>query len=340
MRPGPSGSAASSRLGAVRIPRDPPHFLAVRLAVRRHLSRHLAAYGPRGTQGGGPERAEAIVGLSGGADSTALLAAALVEGLRLHAVVIDHGLQEGSGAVAGRAAAMAARMGASAAVYRVAVTGPGGTEAAARAARYAALSRAAGDRPILVGHTGEDQAETYLLGALRGNPAGMPPVSGALHRPLLGVRRADTQAACRELGIEPWQDPHNEDAAFRRVALRREVIPGMATALGVNDPVMPLAQAASRAAEDAAALDLWARRAATKDAVALARLPGAVRSRILARMVREAGGRVTGASIRALDALVTDWNGQGPVAVGAGLVVTRADGTLTVTREKGVRDAR
>lgn len=332
-------------LGAVSIPHDPPHFLPVRLALRRHLAAHLprsesqGGYGAPGILGSWAP-AEAIVGLSGGADSTALLAAALAEGLRVHAVVIDHGLQRDSALVAGRAASIAVTLGASASVLRVAVTGPGGMEAAARAARYAALSRLAGDRPILVGHTREDQAETYLLGALRGNPAGMRPVAGNLHRPLLETRRADTRGACRELGIQPWQDPHNEDTAFRRVAVRRAVIPGMAETLGVGDPVSALAQAAARTAEDDAALEEWALRAKTDSAAELARLPRAVRSRIMARMVHEAGGKITGASMRALDALVMAWRGQGPVAVGAGLVVARADGTLTVTREKGVRDAR
>ncbi|KQB83188.1 tRNA lysidine(34) synthetase TilS [Corynebacterium oculi] len=324
---------AARRIGAVIIPHDPPHFLPVLLAMRRHVAEHLG--------GGAAEKAaDVVVGLSGGADSTALLAAALVEGLRVHAVVIDHGLQRDSALVAGRAASIAVAMGASASVHRVRVDGPGGMEAAARAARYAALERAARGRPIVVGHTREDQAETYLLGALRGNPAGMRPVAGNLHRPLLGVRRADTQGACRELGIAAWQDPHNDDPAVRRVALRHRVIPEMAETLGIGDPVTALAQAASRAAEDAAALEEWARQAETTSAAELALLPRAVRSRIIARMVLAAGGKVTGASVGAVDALVTAWRGQGPVSVGAGLAVTRADGKLTVTREKGVRDAR
>ncbi|KQB86185.1 tRNA lysidine(34) synthetase TilS [Corynebacterium lowii] len=326
------------RLGAFDVPHDPPHFLVLRRALRRHIAAHLRP----GEQ--------VVVGLSGGADSTALLLACLMEGLRVHAVVVDHGLQQGSAAVAGAAADTALRLGATCSVLRVQVTGAGGMEAAAREARYRALADAAGaaaggagaaqPRPILVGHTCEDQAETYLLGALRGNPAGMEPVTGNIHRPLLRVRRRDTQLACREWGITPWQDPHNEDSAFRRVAVRREVIPGLATATGIDDPVPALAQAAARAAADNAALEEWARRVHTDSAVDLAGLPAAVRGRILARMVHEAGGRATGASISTLDALVTDWHGQGPVAVGAGLVVTRANGKLTVTREKGVRDAR
>ncbi|MEJ4098894.1 tRNA lysidine(34) synthetase TilS [Corynebacterium mastitidis] len=316
------------RLGRVDIPRDPPCFLPVRTALRAHAARWL-----------GPGQPVAV-GLSGGADSTALLAAALMEGLRAHAVVVDHGLQPGSGEVAARAAALALDLGASAEIRRVRVGRAGGMEAAAREARYRALRQAARGRPLLVGHTRDDQAETYLLAALRGNPAGMLPASGGLHRPLLGVRRADTEAACRELGLEPWRDPQNEDSAFRRVAVRATVIPALSEATGVGDPVAPLAQAADRAALDAEALDQWARRAATDSVADLARLPQAVRGRIVSAMILRAGARVTRAALDAVEALVMDWRGQGPVAVGAGLVVARADGKLTVTREKGVRDAR
>lgn len=316
------------RLGRVDIPRDPPRFLPVRTALRAHAARWL-----------GPGQPVAV-GLSGGADSTALLAAALMEGLRAHAVVVDHGLQPGSGEVAARAAALALDLGASAEIRRVRVGRAGGMEAAAREARYRALRQAARGRPLLVGHTRDDQAETYLLAALRGNPAGMLPASGGLHRPLLGVRREDTEAACRELGLEPWRDPQNEDSAFRRVAVRAAVIPAISEATGVGAPVAPLAQAADRAALDAEALDQWARRAATDSVADLARLPQAVRGRIVSAMILRAGARVTRAALDAVEALVTDWRGQGPVAVGAGLVVARADGKLTVTREKGVRDAR
>ncbi|PKF68414.1 tRNA lysidine(34) synthetase TilS [Corynebacterium mastitidis] len=316
------------RLGRVDIPRDPPRFLPVRTALRAHTARWLSPGQP------------VAVGLSGGADSTALLAAALMEGLRAHAVVVDHGLQPGSGEVAARAAALALDLGASAEIRRVRVGRAGGMEAAAREARYRALRQAARGRPLLVGHTRDDQAETYLLAALRGNPAGMLPASGGLHRPLLGVRRADTEGACRELGLEPWRDPQNEDSAFRRVAVRAAVIPTLSEVTGVGDPVSPLAQAADRAALDAEALDQWARRAATDSVADLARLPQAVRGRIVGTMILRAGARVTRAALDAVEALVMDWRGQGPVAVGAGLVVARADGKLTVTREKGVRDAR
>ena len=72
------------------------------------------------------------------------------------------------------------------------VDGPGGPEAAARAARYAALEKAAADVgavAVLLGHTLDDQAETVLLGLARGSGArslaGMPPRRGVFARPLL-----------------------------------------------------------------------------------------------------------------------------------------------------------
>jgi len=163
-----------------------------------------------------------LVACSGGADSTALAAAtAFVAprlGLRAGAVVVDHGLQDGSAEVAATAAARCRDLGlAPVSVRRVVVgTDGGGPEAAARAARYAALAAAAdeaGARAVLLGHTLDDQAETVLLGLARGagarSLAGMAGRRGALRRPFLGLRRADTEAVCRTLGLGWWDDPTN-----------------------------------------------------------------------------------------------------------------------------------
>src|SRR5690606_18777145 len=113
-----------------------------------------------------------LVGLSGGADSLALLAAACFEapraGLRCGAVVVDHGLQAGSDQVAATAAGQARRLGADPVeVCRVRVAAGGGPEAAARKARRTALREAAERHDaaaVLLAHTRDDQAETVLLG--------------------------------------------------------------------------------------------------------------------------------------------------------------------------------
>src|SRR4029079_15499 len=93
----------------------------------------------------------------------------------------------------------------------------GGREPAARVARYAALDAVAdelGAAVVLLGHTLDDQAETVLLGLARGAGAralaGMPATRDRFRRPLLGLRRADTLAACAALHLHPWHDPTND----------------------------------------------------------------------------------------------------------------------------------
>jgi len=165
-----------------------------RAAVRAAVRAALADLGPG-------ERV--LVALSGGPDSLALLAAttrvAAEGGLVCAAVVVDHGLQPGSAAVAARAEQARILGCAGADVVRVRVAqgpGAGGPEAAARTVRYAALQRAASDPPataVLLGHTRDDQAETVLLGLARGSGvrslAGMAPRSGLWRRPLLELPR-------------------------------------------------------------------------------------------------------------------------------------------------------
>ena len=98
-----------------------------------------------------------------------------------------------------------------------------GPEAAARAARYAALDQAAAAAarpPILLGHTLDDQAETVLLGLARGSGARVAGrdgrrVSGRYLRPLLGVRRAQTRAACAALGAGRLGGPAQQRSRLR-----------------------------------------------------------------------------------------------------------------------------
>ena len=223
-----------------------------------------------------------LVACSGGADSTALLAAArAVAPGRVHVAVIDHGLQEGS---AERSAALVADLvaqGVPAAVHGVVVDGGGGLEAAARRARYGALrtARPHPDSPVLLGHTLDDQAETVLLGLGRGSGArslaGMRTWDPPWLRPLLGLRRADTAAACRSQGLTFWDDPHNVDPRFTRVRLRREVLPLLEEVLG-GGVAEALARTAAQLRDDgealdAAACDVLARAAAAADDAQLAR---------------------------------------------------------------------
>ena len=279
-----------------------------------------------------------LAACSGGADSLALAAAlafvAPRAGLRAGGVTVDHGLQQGS---AERATALAARMcklGLDPALS-VKVTPANDNEAAARAARYDALDKTAREcnaQTVLLGHTLDDQAETVLLGLARGSGsrslAGMPARRGLYRRPLLGLRRATTAAACAELGLDPWQDPHNHDFRFTRARVRHQLIPVLEETLGPG-VAEALARTAGQLRADAECLDDLAfaesgqlRRAGSPadgsepaglDVAALAALPAAIRTRVLRDAAVRAGcppGALAAGHIGAVDALVTAWRGQ------------------------------
>ncbi len=314
--------------------------------IRRAVRAWLANYGASGP---------VCVGLSGGADSLALAAAtaAVTAGERdVWALVVDHQLQSGSAAVAARAAEQALELGcARAEVLTVDITvGRGGMEAAARTARYAALNSARGAHPVLLGHTLDDQAETVLLGLARGSGPGsirgMAEWAEPWGRPLLGVRRTDTVAACAEQGVEPHADPHNLDPAFTRVRLRREVLPLLEDVLH-GGVASALARTAAQLAEDADALDEMAADlhalAADGDELevaVLAEQPAALRRRALRWWLLGSGAKaLTDAQLRSVDALVGRWRGQGAVALAGGgpgvrIVVKREHGRLAVQREQ------
>ena len=269
----------------------------------------------------------AVIGLSGGPDSLALVAAAAAEQKDVSVLVVDHGLQPGSADVAERAAAVAREFGFASTVANVTV-GPGNVEAAAREARYAALLESG--RDVWVAHTADDQAETLLLGALRGNPSGMAQRNGKIVRPFLHIRRADTVGACEELGLEVWHDPMNSDPAYRRVAMRQSIIPALTDLLG-GDAVPALATTANRIAADQALIEQLADLTLTTSCVELEGDAGPVRRRRLAIWLLDEGVRVQGDQLAAIEALVTNWRGQGPIAVGGGRAVVRVDGKLVLT---------
>lgn len=288
------------------------------------------------------------VALSGGPDSLALTAAAAAV-RPTTALVVDHGLQPGSDAVAETARQQALALGCvDARILVVTVGTDGGPEAAARSARYQALQDARGGAPVLLAHTLDDQAETVLLGLGRGSGArsiaGMRAADPPWYRPLLDVRRAATHAVCAELGLTPWHDPHNDDRRFTRVRLRTEVLPLLEDVLG-GGVAQALARTAAALREDNDALDGLAQRALSRrgegdlEVAAVADLPAALRRRVLrAWLLAGRATNLTDHQIRAVDALVTGWRGQGGVAVGCDRPLTRLfaerrDGVLTLRAE-------
>lgn len=324
-----------------------PAVVSVRTAAARAL-----ADVPRGTA--------VVAACSGGPDSLALVGAsawvAHRSGIDLHAVVIDHALQPGSAAIAADAADAARALGAKdARVMAVDASGPGGPEAAARRARYAALEQAAVDASaaaIVLGHTREDQAETVLLRLARGSGArslaAMRSVSGPYRRPFLHLPRAEVRAAAdamlAPLGRQAWADPHNEDPAYARVRVRA-LVDGLEGALGPG-AVLGLTRSADLLRDDADALDVLATSAMAELVVtedgsvnascdALAALPRAVRTRVLRLMALRAGAPADDLGIGhvgSLEALVSNWRGQGEVRMPGRVAGTRRYGRLCLVR--------
>jgi tRNA(Ile)-lysidine synthase len=276
-----------------------PRRTAVAGAIERWLAEYLAPADP------------VIVACSGGADSLALAVGAreaLAASYQLVGATVDHQLQAGSAERATGTADLLRGLGyPRVEVLTVQVSGEGGPEAAARRARYTALRRLSEQvgttaRPsaVLLAHTADDQAETVLLGLARGSGprsiAGMQPWRPPWGRPLLGLRRVDTEQACRDAGLLPWRDPHNIDPAFTRVRLRVEVLPLLDEVLGGG--VRPaLARTAQLMAQDlqalddiaAAVLDRVGRSDGSLDAVSLSTEPAAVVGRVLRSWAAAAG---------------------------------------------------
>ncbi|HEY5877621.1 MAG TPA: tRNA lysidine(34) synthetase TilS [Nakamurella sp.] len=294
-----------------------------------------------------------VVACSGGADSVALTHGVLAAagGRPVIGATVDHGLQPGSADRARACAGLLLRLGCvEARVLTVTLGAGGGPEAAARRARYGALtsvSEALDDAPVLLGHTADDQAETVLLGLARGSGprsiAGMRPWRAPWGRPLLAVSRRDTEAACRQAGLATWQDPHNTDPTFTRVRLRREVLPLLEDVLGggVRDALVRTADLMS---DDLAALDRIAAdaldRARDGDALsaeAVVGQPSAVRRRVLRRWLAGAGaGPLTHDHLIRLDRQLTDSAGPVQVRLPGGLDVWRRGAFLRVERPPGV----
>ena len=288
----------------------------------------------------GPD-AKITVACSGGADSLALAIGAIggIAERRLTAITVDHQLQELSARRAVSTAAQLHEIGYNTVrIVAVEVGRTGGTEAAARAARYQALiADAAG--PVLLGHTADDQAETVLLGLGRGSGprsiAGMTPWRRPWGRPLLALRRADTENACREFGLSFWDDPHNFDPAFTRVRLRREVLPLLDDVLG-GGVTLALSRTAQLLAEDLEALDYLAARVLAQvwqpggavDLEGLARHPVALRRRALRAWADAVGAKaLTSDHLLRLDALAMGERRSGAVRLPGALDAVRT-GTM------------
>ncbi len=290
--------------------------------------------------------------------------------------------------------------------------GTNGPEGEARLLRWGLLARAAvaeakaqgkNHAVILTGHTLDDQAETVLLRLARGSSlrsiaamrefesldcqTGLPlrfawreedsgadaAVDLSLARPLLGIRRSCTQAACKQAGLVAVNDPSNrmegpvKTAAGQplpRAAIREQVMPALAAALG-QDPAPALARLAGQAAADDTILEALAGEVFWEvlsdepgdwepgDSVKLdltviegykyrdlIRYSAPILRRVVRRASLLAGARVdslTAAHLSGVVDLIHDWHGQGPLAL-PGITVTRREGFLEFARHRDVSE--
>ena len=188
------------------------------------------------------------VALSGGLDSTALLAALAqlpsgglregTSGMRLRAVHINHGLHPNAERWSAHCRKLARHLGVPLKVLSVEVARERGAslEEAARVARYGCFARQLrGGEVLLTAHTQDDQLETVLLQLFRGcglpglaaMPALAPLGAGLLARPLLGCSRSQLEAWVRARELTWVEDDTNRDERFDRNYLRRQVLPAV-----------------------------------------------------------------------------------------------------------------
>jgi len=296
-----------------------------------------------------------LVAASGGADSSALAAALLLEckskSIKVIALIIDHGLQRNSADVTHETKRTLTKIGyENIEIRRVTVEITDGLEASARRARYQALSDVANSHnavAVFLGHTRDDQAETVLLGLSRGSGSrslsGMAARVDRYRRPLLSITRAQTEAACEEAGIKFWQDPHNQSMEFTRVRVREVVLPTMEREIGpgISDA---LARSAKLLRDDADALDHLSDEIFSKldpaslDISKLESQPRAIRTRILRRAIYLAGapqGSLSADHVEPVEALITAWKGQGPISLPGGVTVARISGRLSLSKSGG-----
>jgi len=265
----------------------------------------------------------ALLAVSGGPDSTALMGlAARLPGCYVVATV-DHGLRAASAEEAGAVARLAAALGLEHRLLGWRGPHPGaGLQEAAREARYrllADLARDLGLPAIVTAHTRDDQAETVLMRVARGTGitglAAMRPVGprpdGLVHvRPFLDVPKAALVAVCRAEGWPFVEDPSNEDPRFARTRLRR-LMPALAAEGITATRLATLATRAARADEAlervAEAVYAGARRPdGGLPAAALAGAPPEIALRLLTRACRAVAAPGTPERLGRLESALAD----------------------------------
>jgi tRNA(Ile)-lysidine synthase len=298
----------------------------------------------------GPDRIG--VAVSGGSDSLALLHVARAwGGPAIEAVTVDHGLRAEAADEAAHVGGICAGLGVPHTILRWSGwDGKGNLQEQARRARYALIADWAQGRglpSVALGHTMDDQAETFLMRLSR--EAGVEGLAsmrlvfqraGArFDRPVLFDRRADLRAYLRARGLEWIDDPSNEDEGFERVRARRAlgqleplgigVDQLFRVALNLRDASDALAQTAARFARDkvrAAGGDL------IFDRTALRAQPAEILRRLLAHALMFVGAAETPPRRDPLEAAIGHVVSGGTMTL-HGCRILVSDMTVRITRE-------
>lgn len=281
-----------------------------------------------------------VCAVSGGADSMALLWAMylLKDKLKIHlsAAHFNHRLR---GTESDRDEAFVAEFCKGYGIDFVAgsgdvVAGEKGLEAAAREARYAFLRSLPGK--IATAHTASDNAETVLLHLVRGTGlkglGGVMPVNGTIIRPMLSVTREEVLIFLKEYCIPFVEDSSNGKDDFLRNRLRHHIVPQLKNenpSLSQNLSAMAL-----RLRQDEEALETIAREKYTNKVSELLVLQPAVRSRVLAKILLDAGVKEPEAAhIAALEALLVSPKPSAKAKFPGGVTVARNYDVLEAARE-------
>ena len=271
-----------------------------------------------------------VCAVSGGADSMALLWAMylLKDKLNIHisAAHFNHRLR---GAESDRDEAFVADFCKGYGIDFIAgsgnvVAGAKGLEAAAREARYAFLRSLPGK--IATAHTASDNAETVLLHMVRGTGlkglGGVMPVNGNVIRPMLSVTREEVLAFLEEYSIPFVEDSSNGEDDFLRNRLRHHIVPQ----LKKENPSLSqnLSAMALRLRQDEEALDAIAREKYTNKVTDLLELHPAIRSRVLAKILVDAGVKEPEAAhIAALEGLLVSPKPSAKAKFPGGVAIAR-----------------
>jgi tRNA(Ile)-lysidine synthase len=320
-------------------PRLTPAIADVRRAVRETLSKLNLVAGDT-----------ILVAVSGGGDSLALASATIFEAnklkLNVAAAIIDHGLQQNSDVVAQNTKQVCEALGLEPVlVSRVSITQSGaGLEAAARNARYRELENIRVQlyaSYIFLGHNLGDQAETVLLGLVRGS--GLSAISGMreideerkLIRPLLGLTRSLLRQSVLDQGLEIWDDPQNLDEDFTRVKARRilaelevELAPGIAESL--SRTALLVQESEDYLLNQANQLMMQVISDGGYSIELLAEAQIGLRRKTLHLIALANGAKsLSRSQVLEMDALVTNWHGQKPLSL-SGITVERVNNQLVL----------